>query len=63
MIPFHDLVGPFDRPECGAAKYRGDRMCLEFERYHDPEIPAAATDGPEQVGVLVFVHGNKTAIG
>src|SRR5664279_321588 len=63
VIPFHDFVCLFDRPECRSAENCFDRMGLKFEGYHDPKISAAAADGPEQVGMLGFAYGHKSSVG
>ena len=42
---------------------RGDLVEAELEAGHDPEVAAAATDGPEQVRVVVGVDPQALAVG
>lgn len=42
---------------------RADRVQLKLERCGHAEVPATATQRPEQVGVLAFAGGHELAIG
>jgi len=42
---------------------RTDLVKVELETGDDPEVAAAATDGPEQVGVLVVTGVEESAVG
>src|SRR5438445_13704704 len=38
------------------AENRTDRMQSELERRRNPKVPAAASDAPEQIWILLFVR-------
>ena len=44
-------------------QHLADRVEAVFERGHDPEVAAAAAEGPEQVGVLVVAGGQDISVG
>ena len=46
-----------------SAEHGGDRVSAVLERGHDPEVAAAAPQGPEQVLVLVRAGGEHPALG
>jgi hypothetical protein len=51
------------RPHQAARVHLCDREQLELERGHDPEVPAASPQRPEQIRVLVGVGAHLLAIG
>jgi hypothetical protein len=58
-IELRDLLEPVPREECAAGEdERSDRAQLEFERCDDAEVPAAATESPEEIPIfpVVGVH-------
>src|SRR3954452_16533437 len=46
-----------------ARDHRSDVMEAKFKRGRDPEIAAAAPDGPEQVWVFVLARSPNAAVG
>ena len=52
-----------DRPDAdGRGDGRAEREELELELRHDPEVAAAATEAPEQVGMLVGARVDDAAV-
>ena len=51
------------RHQHAAVDHRADLVQPERERGHDPEVAAASTEPPEQVGVLVRVGDHDAAVG
>ncbi len=49
--------------DTGKCHDRTERVRLEFERRHDAEIPAAAAQRPEQVGLRFRRRGSDRAVG
>ena len=65
-VPAHHLGGVGEVVEHGAADDRAvlaDVVAAERERGDDAEVPAAAAQRPEQVGVGVFAGGHEGAVG
>ena len=54
------LACALDRPEHRAGVEVGGLEELELERGDDPEVPAAAAHGPEEVGLVVAVGPDET---
>ena len=46
-----------------AGDHRADLVQLELERRRDAEIPAAAADRPEEIGMLVGIRARDGAVG
>src|SRR5438552_9778654 len=61
-IPFHHLGGFAYLVQHRPAVNGIDRMQLESKRHHDPEVPAAAANGPEQIRVLIGARLYKSSI-
>ena len=55
-------VGGRRQHEC-ATEHHPDRVELELEARHDPEVAATAADRPEEVLVLVRIGGQQPAVG
>ena len=59
-----DLFGAVARKEDRAGQqHRSDGMQPVLQRGRDPEVPAAATQAPEQLGVLVLARVHELAVG
>jgi hypothetical protein len=56
------LAGPLDRPEQDSGVELSNRVQGELERGHDPKRAAATTQGPEEVGFVVAVGPDETAV-
>src|SRR4029453_15573844 len=54
-IPFHDIGCFAQFIEHWTAIEDVDRMQLERKRGYDAEVSAAATNGPEQIGILIGI--------
>jgi hypothetical protein len=57
------LTGLITRMRDQATEHRRDRVRLEAEGGHDPEIAAAAAEGPEEVGMLFGARRQQGAVG
>ena len=63
-VEAQDVDGVLGRPEHGSGHDDGtDRVQREPERADDAEVPAAAPQGPEQVGVIVGRGPDDVALG
>jgi hypothetical protein len=57
-IPRQHRLRLIKGPECGACKYRADRVKPEPEVRDDTEIAAPTPHGPEQFRILIVVGGD-----
>ena len=61
-IPLHHIGGFAQLVQHRTAINGIDRMELECERSNNPEISAATTNRPKQVGVLVAIRFHKFSV-
>ena len=58
-----DLGGPLEAEEQRARVQLAHGHDRELERGHDPEVPAAAAQRPEQLGLVLGVGAHEVAVG
>jgi hypothetical protein len=58
-----DLGCAFDRPQEGPGVDLGDREQLELDRRHRRDVPASATERPEELRLRVPVRPDEAAVG
>ena len=58
-----DLRRPLDRPEQRPGIDLGDREQLELDRGDGADVPAATTEGPEQLGLGLAVRPDEPPVG